>query len=292
MPELPEVETIRRTLEHRLIGARVRRVRVHRRDILSPGVGTPAALARPNTPTQTPRRLNATLLRDAHIDRLTRRGKRLAITARDGRCIEIHLGMSGRLLLLDPRTHAPEHTHLVWSLDDGTRLIFSDPRRFGFVRAHRNTDDLARAWLTLGPDALSIRGDTLRTRAETSRRAIKAILLDQRVLAGVGNIYADEALFDARIHPAHRGCELDPPQWRSLAASIRRVLRRAIEARGTTLRDYRNADGSSGQAGRILRVYGRGGQPCPRCGNTLTSAAIAQRTTTWCPHCQATQTHA
>jgi len=286
MPELPEVETIRRTLEPHLIGAQVRRVRAHRRDIISLPGDPPTGFARSgmSCPRTTVR--PAHLLHNAQIDRLIRRGKRIAIVAGDGRCLEIHLGMSGRLLLLPARSRSPAHTHIVWSLVGGMRLVFCDPRRFGFVRAHAHTDDLARAWQALGPDALTIRSETLRQRAGTSGRAVKGVLLDQRVLAGVGNIYADEALFDARIAPIRAADSLTHEQWCTLARSIRKVLRRAIGARGTTLRDYRNADGSPGRAGDLLRVYARAGDPCSRCGTILVDTRVSQRTTTWCPDCQ------
>ncbi len=286
MPELPEVETIRRTLESHLIGTQVRRVRAHRRDIICLPGDPPAGFARSDMSCPHTTVRPAHLLSNAQIVRLTRRGKRLAIVACDGRCVEVHLGMSGRLLVLPARSRSPAHTHIVWSLTDGKRLVFCDPRRFGFVRVHAHTDDLARAWQALGPDALTIRADALQKRAGASRQAVKGVLLDQRVLAGVGNIYADEALFDARIAPTRAGESLTQDHWRSLARSIRRVLRRAIEARGTTLRDYRNADGSPGTAGRLLRVYARAGAPCTRCGKFLVAATVAQRTTTWCPACQ------
>lgn len=289
MPELPEVETIRRSLEPALLGARVLRVRVLRRDVIS----TPADRPAPSTRSpSTPARLRVhDLLAHAEIAALTRLGKRLAIIARDGRTIEIRLGMSGQLLLQrDPST--PPHTHVAWTLAEGARLLFRDPRRFGGVRVHTSDADLLQSWQSLGPDALSIRPGDLRARAGTSRRTLKAVLLDQRVLAGVGNIYADESLFEARLHPAALACDLDPRAWSQLARSIREVLARAIDQRGSTLRDYRDAEGNAGNAQLVHRVYARGGLPCPCCSAMLLSQTLAQRTTTWCPTCQPAPTGA
>lgn len=283
MPELPEVETIRRALEPALLARRIERVRVLRRDVVIAPGDPPGGLARSNA---RPQRLHGReLLAGAVVAELPRLGKRLGLIADDGRAIDIHLGMSGQLLLQES-ARLPSHAHIVWRLDGGRCVVFRDPRRFGGVRVHASHEDLLRCWNELGPDALTIAGGDLRERAGGSSRSLKCVLLDQRVLAGVGNIYADEALFEARLHPAARARDLAPRAWNDLARAIRDVLERAIELRGSTLRDYRNADGSPGSAQLAHRVYARAGLPCTRCGDPLASAQMTQRTTTWCPRCQ------
>ncbi len=289
MPELPEVETLRRTLEAALRGRTIVDARVHRRDmVVAPG--DPAGGWSRSGETRAPVRLTrAMMLSEGRVERVDRLGKRLAIVADDGRVIEIHLGMSGQVLVAarGRRLASGEHVHVRWRLDTGDRVVFRDPRRFGGIWTHENEDALReRSWSRVGPDALTIDARVLRLRAGDSARVIKAVLLDQRVLAGVGNIYADEALFGARISPRAVTADLEPATWRRLAGSIRGVLGRAIAARGTTLRDYRDARGEVGEGGTTLRVYGRGGLACGRCGGELFSETIAQRTTTWCPVCQ------
>jgi formamidopyrimidine-DNA glycosylase len=271
VPELPEIERLRLDLAEALPGSRVRGVDVRRGDVVRPAPAPDALLA------------------GDRIDRLTRHGKQLAIVGRSGRVVCVHLGMSGRLLAgarASVDTEAP-HTHVVWDLAGGRRMAFNDPRRFGGLWTFASEADLMeRRWRLLGPDALTIRAPELRPRLARTCRAVKAALLDQALLAGVGNIYADESLFRARVHPETPAGELDPPRVRTLAGSIRAILRRAVEAGGSTLRDYRRADGAIGGFQARHRVYGRAGLPCVRCGRTLESTPVAQRTTVWCPACQ------
>ncbi len=276
MPELPEVETVRRGFERALLGSRVTRVDIRRRDV----VRTPA---RP-----TPR----DLFLHAVIAGTIRHGKQLAILAGDGRAMIVHLGMSGRLRAgarLDDG--GSPHTHLVWhaaSRHAGRRVAwFNDPRRFGGVWCFESLDHARRArWNDLGPDALTIDGPALARGLASSARAIKACLLDQGVLAGVGNIYADEALFEARLSPVAPATSLGAGEVTRLASAIRSVLARAIDSGGSTLRDYIGADGRPGGFAVAHRVYGRAGQACVACHGRLVTATIAGRTTTWCPSCQ------
>ena len=165
--------------------------------------------------------------------------------------------------------------------------MFRDPRRFGGLWCYASRESMeAERWSRLGPDALSIDARTLSKRLGRTRRAIKAALLDQRLLAGLGNIYADEILFAARIHPLSRSASIPPAHCRRLAETIRRVLRQAITAGGSTLRDYVDGQGRPGTY--VLRhlVYGRRGKPCARCRRPLRSRPVAQRTTVYCPSCQ------
>jgi formamidopyrimidine-DNA glycosylase len=274
VPELPEVESLRLSLVPALIGRSVTSLRLLRKDIAHDhNHRTPDARA---------------LLCTATIDRLERRGKQLAIVARDGRTLIVHLGMTGHLRHV-PLEHPPQlsHIHAIWSLDDRSTLFFRDPRRFGGLWTLPDRATLETTlWRDLGPAALHIDARHLRDRFKERKRAIKSTLLDQSVLAGVGNIYADEALFRAGIRPTRSAGRLTPAEITLLTATIRSVLARAIERRGSTIRDYVDSSGTPGQAQLEHMVYDRGGQPCKQCDATLHRATIGQRTTVWCPTCQ------
>lgn len=275
MPELPEVETVRLGLAP-VLGVPVVSVRVARRDVV-----------RDHAERRQGTLDHAHLLVGHPIDRALRHGKQLALLAPSGRAALIHLGMSGQVLVLDPGTEVQGgHAHVVWSLADGRRVVFRDPRRFGGVWLLPDQAALNARWAALGPDGLGVSAKHLKERLGRSARAIKPALLDQQAVAGVGNIYADEALFRAGIRPDRACYSLEGPEWTKLAAAVRAVLRAGIRAGGSTLRDYRRPDGSAGQATRAHLVYGRGGQPCLTCGQPLSSAVLAQRTTVWCPTCQ------
>ncbi|MBL8763482.1 MAG: bifunctional DNA-formamidopyrimidine glycosylase/DNA-(apurinic or apyrimidinic site) lyase [Phycisphaerae bacterium] len=274
MPELPEVERVVRSLRPHALGAVVHAVRLLRRDICE-GPSTPADL-----------------LEGDSIAAVSRRGKLMSIHGRSGRVLCVHLGMTGQLTI---RNEAPDprretHVHAVWTLARARVvrwLVFRDPRRFGGLWTFPSAERFVAERLgELGPDALETTAARLSDRLRGSRRAVKAALLDQSVLAGVGNIYADEALFEARIRPTRPAARLRAPEFDALARSVRAVLARAIEAGGSTLRDYLDADGKPGGAARLHRVYGRAGQPCVACAGALKSATVAQRTTVWCPRCQ------
>jgi formamidopyrimidine-DNA glycosylase len=275
MPELPEVESLRRTLEPRLLGRKLLSVRVHRRDVIT-GSSAPAAL----------------LARDTIVS-MTRRGKQLAVHGQSGRCLIVHLGMTGQVLITSA-IEAPRlsHIHVAWSLDTpsssgGDQLVvFRDPRRFGGIWTLPSPTALEERWTDLGPDALTITAESLRAGLRSSRRAIKAALLDQRVLAGVGNIYADEALFAAGIAPGTSAHRVTPSELHRLAAALRRTLQASITAGGSTLRDFVDAQGNPGDYRKSHLVYGRAKQPCVRCGTVLRTRLLAQRTTVWCPSCQ------
>jgi formamidopyrimidine-DNA glycosylase len=171
-------------------------------------------------------------------------------------------------------------------LPEARRLLFRDPRRFGGLWLFPD-HHAADAWLDqLGPDALTITARQLRAAVASARRPVKAALLDQTLLAGVGNIYADEALYRAGVRPDRLGALLEPAEVASLAAAIRAVLRGAISRRGSTLRDYRDPDGQPGQSQNAHLVYGRAGSPCLRCKRPLTSTRVAQRATVLCASCQ------
>jgi formamidopyrimidine-DNA glycosylase len=302
MPELPEVETVRRGLEP-IIGHQVVGCRVRRRDVIRD-------LGSSSTNNRRGKLNDQSLLIGCTITELRRHGKQLAIIAcpdqtdqadrsqttidkEDLRiAIVIHLGMSGQLLRSNSnaKTTPAKHVHVVWTLDDEQRISFQDPRRFGKVVLHPSLTSLENDWSKLGDDGVTISARALETACRRTSRTIKAALLDQKLIAGVGNIYADESLFDAGINPNAISKELTNDQFKALAYSIRKILKAAIKARGSTLRDYRDANNQSGSAQLLHKVYGRAGEPCLVCSSTICSAQLVQRTTCWCPQCQPDRT--
>ncbi len=275
MPELPEVETVRRTLEP-AIGARVSAVW---------GSGAPLHMRR---------KVDLARVRAASvggtISGVRRLGKYLLIDfARRRESILVHLGMTGRLRLVraaDPR--AP-HTHLVWTLSRGRELRYSDPRRFGQVAVAASespSSHPALAQLGVDPLAGELSGPLLYERARSRRSSIKSLLLDQSVIAGIGNIYASEALWMARIPPTLRAHRMSQRGAERLASAVIEVLRSALSNNGTSLRDFVDADGAEGENADYLSVYGRAGEPCPRCKTSIRRTVIQGRATFDCPRCQ------
>ncbi len=302
MPELPEVEQVRRSIAKRAVGCRVVGVTVHRRDVVTGpedpiGGWSRAPADRRDAPK--PRVNKRFLLEGSLIEQVARHGKQLAIFGELG-ATGIHLGMTGQFLFRAPgeRLRRRDHVHVTWRVEtpDGRpagRLVFRDPRRFGSVSAHQSREELVRTrWDALGPDALTVSEDELREQLRPKRRSnatvrnVKAALLDQATLAGVGNIYADESLFRAGILPTRRVDRLSGDEISRLGASIRTVLQEAVDSGGSTLRDYVDAEGVSGSFQLRHRVYGRSGCLCITCGETLVGDLVAQRTTVWCPRCQ------
>jgi formamidopyrimidine-DNA glycosylase len=275
MPELPEIETLRRGLSPVLSGWRVTRATLRRPDFARTRDG--------RRPTKDQ------LLAGDRVVELHRLGKQLAIEGESGSVLCVHLGMSGQLFHLPAglRPVQRDHVHVEWVLEDGSRLLFRDPRRFGGLWCFPSLDELRETrWDALGPDALTVTAKQLREALNGSARAIKAALLDQHALAGVGNIYADEALHRAGLHPLRACRSVTDDQWRALGRAIRAVLRQAVGSGGSTLRDYRTATGESGGFQSRHRVYGRTGQACPRCRGVIERLVVAQRSTHMCPVCQ------
>ena len=275
MPELPEVESVRRSLEPNVLGRVIVRAEVNRRDFcVHPATGSRVRGASPRE-----------FLESARIVRLERLGKQLAFVSDDHRACVLQLGMSGTVSI-NPADTA-KHTHAAWTLDDNTRIDFVDPRRFGGITCYPTFDDLrTRHWRDLGPDALVAEPRHLIEACRDAKRAIKAVLLDQSVLAGVGNIYADESLFRAGIDPRAIARRLPPDRLATLAEEVRGVLANAVKLRGSTLRDYRDPSGQPGSAQLTHAVYGRAGESCVRCSGVLKGCRLAQRATVWCPACQ------
>ena len=269
MPELPEVETTRAGLAPHLEGRRVRAVTLRRPDLRWP---IPAEVSE--------------LLPGQRIDAVRRRAKYLLLDTAAGSAL-LHLGMSGSLRVLPASTPLRDHDHVDIALDSRRVLRFNDPRRFGCLlwQPPGETHALLRA---LGPEPLSdaFDGDYLFARSRGRSAPVKAFLMDQRVVVGVGNIYVAEALFAAGVSPLRAAGRVSRERYRALAGDIRRILGHAIARGGTTLRDFISPDGAPGYFEQELSAYGRGGEPCPRCGRALKQAAIAQRATVWCGHCQ------
>ncbi|HTL27811.1 MAG TPA: bifunctional DNA-formamidopyrimidine glycosylase/DNA-(apurinic or apyrimidinic site) lyase [Tepidisphaeraceae bacterium] len=268
MPELPEVETVVRTLRPRIIGRKIQRVTLHRDDIVQP------------------RDIDLRkLLTNRAITDLSRRGKRIVFTLNNNQRFYIHLGMSGRLTIETDEKPLEKHTHLVIDLtpkDSASQLRFKDPRRFGGI-FWLGADDSGG---TMGPEPLEVRLNVLIEKLARTKRAIKNVLLDQTVLAGIGNIYADEALFEAGIHPLARADKLNSEQARRLHAAIKKILRRAIKHRGSTLRDYVDAEGGKGAFQNLHRVYDRADLPCRTCKTPISRIVLGGRSTHFCPTCQ------
>jgi len=272
MPELPEVETVRRILERHAADRRIDRVDA-----------APVRMRRPLLPTE----LRAGL-EGARLTGFRRRGKFLLADADRSGSLLLHLGMSGRLLLTERSSPRLAHTHLVLELDDGRDLRLVDPRRFGlawFLAPGAEATDPSLAALGLEPlsdDLPRLLPPLLKPR----RAPLKALLLDQRIVAGVGNIYASEALWRAGIRPTRPPRSTSLARLERLALAVREVLAAAVVAGGTTIRDYANPAGEPGWFAVRLAVYGRAGGSCPRCGETLRGTVLAQRSTFWCPGCQ------
>jgi formamidopyrimidine-DNA glycosylase len=228
------------------------------------------------------------LLPQRAVAGLRRRGKFLLIDFQPDGSLLCHLGMSGRIMLATPDAPRLPHTHLVIGIDDGRELRFVDPRRFGLIHWLARGEEAADPSLArLGLEPLDPRIEVELPPLLKQRRApLKALLLDQRLVAGVGNIYAAEALWRARVHPRRAGCRTSLERLKELATAVREVLSEAVAEGGTTIRDYATPEGNFGYFAVRLAVYGRQGEPCPRCGTTLRSNVIAQRTTAWCPSCQ------
>jgi formamidopyrimidine-DNA glycosylase len=274
MPELPEVETVRRMLEASVRGRTIRSVSLSGLALREP---VPPAL---------PRRLRGRTIRH-----LGRTGKYLLIGLDGGLTLLSHLGMSGRWLVVRPgeRAACPPHVHARVTFTDGTRLWYEDARRFGLLRLVAEGGPTRDPALSrLGPDPLAEppTARSLATAAAGSRPAVKVFLLDQRRIAGLGNIYASEVLHRAGVDPRRRAGSLAPREWSRVAAAIRRVLPEAIARMGTTLSSYRTIWNEPGRYGEMLRVYDRAGEPCRRCGGPIRRLAQGGRSTYFCPACQ------
>lgn len=271
MPELPEVETTRRGIAPHIIDRRIERIEVYDSRLRWP---VPAVVL-------------AATLPGARIVDVSRRGKYLLLDCGRGHLI-VHLGMSGSLRVTDTATPRRRHDHVEWQFDDGQSLRLHDPRRFGCVLWTENSPLAHPLLAELGPEPLDDRfdGAALHRACHDRRCAIKSRIMDSRVVVGVGNIYASEALFRAGIRPGRAAGRVSAKACERLAQAIKTVLGEAIAAGGTTLRDFRRSDGTPGYFRVHLDVYDRPGEPCHRCGSTIRRRVIGQRASYYCPACQ------
>ena len=271
MPELPEVETVVRDLRPRLVGSRVTALLVGKKP-----------LRRKWLP-----RWKAEIV-GRRVREIERRGKWIMLDL-GGPWLVVHLGMTGQFVITASDEPRQSHTHLVFTLDDGAHeLRFRDVRRFGCAVWYASRADIDAYFVgqRLGPEPFAIDPKYWREALTKTERSLKAILLDQRVIAGVGNIYADESCFEARLHPATRGRDLSRRQAETLRQMIVRVLERAIQLGGSTIRDYVGGSGLMGEYQHEFRVYGRTGEPCFRCRTPIKRIVLAGRSTHFCPRCQ------
>jgi formamidopyrimidine-DNA glycosylase len=233
------------------------------------------------------------LLRGMRVTGVTRRGKWIVIELDSGHHLVVHLGMTGQFTVQPAASPRLDHTHLVFKLDNTAELRFRDVRRFGSATLFDDQAALDASFHAagLGPEPFALDRDYWRRALARTSRCLKAVLLDQRVVAGVGNIYADESLFRARLHPARLGNELEATAADRLRRSIEAVLKYAIERRGSSIRDYVGGSGERGSYQNEFRVYGRSGEPCPRCKSPIVRIRLAGRSTHYCPRCQRCGNH-
>ena len=273
MPELPEVETIAADLRPHLVG----------RTIVRCELRFPTIVRHPE-PEQF-----VDAVTGMRVESLRRRGKYMLIGLGNDVLLVVHLGMTGQLRIVEPGADLQPHTHATFDLDDGRQLRYRDPRRFGRLLLGTEVDLLAaRALPHLGPEPIDpdFTPAALYRALHRRRAPLKAVLLDQSTLAGVGNIYADESLYKARIRPDRMAARVSRKSAERLHESLRTSLETAIRNRGSSVDTYRDAWGEMGAQQEELAVYGRGGEPCLTCGRPLATIRIGGRTTVFCRHCQ------
>ncbi len=273
MPELPEVETVRQSLESKARGLTIVEVKVLTPQVARAGVFEDFASA----------------LQGLKFLDFERRGKYLIAVLEKGLRLVVHLRMTGRWVYCAPEAPLAKHTHVIFKLSDGNELRFTDVRRFGgmeIVLAEDLDTHSALAKLGVEPLSESFTPEYLGELTRNKKAKIKSLILDQSRLAGMGNIYADEALFLAGIHPGREAATLSEEELRRLHTAIRQVLAEGIANRGTSFRDYVDGEGQQGQNQLSLKVYGRSNQGCVTCGTALGKLRIGGRTSVYCPNCQ------
>lgn len=270
MPELPEVETTLRGIKPHIIKQQIVRV----------------IIRHPRLRWPIPHQIK-TQLPGQYVRNIKRRGKYLLLILDNGTCL-LHLGMSGRLAILDDNLPAQKHDHVDFYFSNHKCLRFTDPRRFGAVLFTEEAVNQHPLLVQMGPEPLSkaFTGDYLWRRSRGKKVAIKTFLMDSKIVAGIGNIYATEALFAARILPQTSVDDISKTRFEKLAAAIKNILQHAIAKGGTTLKDFLKSDGSPGYFSIALQAYGHAGEACPRCRATLQLTRIGQRSTVFCAQCQ------
>lgn len=275
MPELPEVEVICRGLRPHLIGHQIISLDSSGKNLRVP----------------VPMEKMAQRLAGQRISKVKRRAKYLLIEAENRDLLIIHLGMSGTLGVFAADTIGQKHDHVIWRLDNDHELRLHDPRRFGSVQL-LTPDEAKQVEKTLfknvGPEPFSRKCSSayLSERARSKTAGIKTFLMDGRIVAGIGNIYANESLFAAGIHPEQPAGTLDTAQWRKLHRLIRKILRHAINCGGSTISDFLDASGNRGYFQMNFKVYGKAGAPCPNCSTEISKKQVGGRAAYFCPQCQ------
>jgi formamidopyrimidine-DNA glycosylase len=278
MPELPEVETVVRGLRAALPGRSILSVRLGKTDFIDDPIALGESL--PGRRIAAVERIGKFIQLRLEPDRSNGSGR-----ADTPSHLMVHLGMTGRLVVRAAAEPAPPHTHVYFQLDDGRELRYTDIRRFGQMRMLCDAE-IAELRERLGEDALTISAEEFRRRLTGRRARIKALLLDQRVLRGVGNIYADESLWRARLHPARLAAKLSPEEIDRLRQTVQRVLGEAIRLRGSSISDFVDSDGQPGGYQKWHRVYARDEKPCYRCHAMIRRVIVAGRSSHFCPRCQ------
>jgi formamidopyrimidine-DNA glycosylase len=276
VPELPEVESLRQMLARSIVGRAFRHTTVREARLRRSVSGELASAIGGRT-----------------IERIGRRAKYLLVEVGGGRVMLVHLGMSGSLTHrgrgFDSGPFDSRHDHIEFQLDDGSVLVYNDPRRFGLIKvvARGDLDNVAEL-KDLGPEPLrrEFSAGYLSKTVRGRTAAIKNLLMDQRIVAGIGNIYASEILFRAGVRPTRRGGKVTRDEAGRIVTATKRVLGEAIGSRGTTFRSYRDSRGRPGRFARLLRVYDREGKPCLECTTPIRAIVLAQRSTYYCPRCQ------
>ena len=271
MPELPEVETTRRGISPYIEGQRIKKITIRNYSLRWP---IPATLSE--------------ILNQQQIHKISRRAKYLLFHCDDGTLI-LHLGMSGSLRILESDENVNKHDHVDITVDNGYLLRYTDPRRFGAILWTSEPISEHALLNHLGPEPLSddFTAEYFSIKAKTRKISIKKFIMDGKIVVGVGNIYASEALHLARINPKILAKDLSTKKYEQLVLSIKQVLEKAIMAGGTTLKDFKKSDGKPGYFAQQLNVYGRKGQACYHCGSRILDYKEAQRATYYCPLCQA-----
>jgi formamidopyrimidine-DNA glycosylase len=272
MPELPEVETVSQGLQQRALGRRILAVDIRHAGVVA---GSPEQFS--------------SELEGRSIASIRRKGKVLALELaaekEPARYLLVRLGMTGQFTVIGPETPLESHTHVLLTLDGRQEMRFRDVRRFGRLRSCTRAE-METIFNRLGPDAQQVTWEQFLTAMRARRGAVKSWLMNQQLMAGIGNIYADESLFAARIHPLAQPGRISRSKGRRLFLAVRKILDHAVRLQGTSFRDYVDIEGRPGNYEPQLRVYQRDGEPCPRCGRTIRRIVVAGRSSHFCPSCQ------
>lgn len=273
MPELPEVETIRRIIEPQ--------VKVQR--VLSADIRNPQVIAYPE------REAFTALITGRTVTGISRRGKFLFFDMDNGDRLFLHLRMTGQLLVTPPDFPEEKHTHLIINLSDGKQIRYIDVRRFGRFWYMKNGEDVSVTGidkLGLEPDDERLTADYLKEKLGRKKKPIKEMLHDQTIVAGIGNIYSDEILFASHIYPEKKCCDLTDAEWKTLAGNIPKVIAWYIEKNAITPKEYLDGKGKEYRNTPFLKAYGHAGEPCPQCGTFFAKLTVGGRSSTYCPLCQ------